>query len=65
MILTGGQDPQIPPPGNCTCAIVDPEFAVDITGVYLDRVQREVKPGGDFLLCQPLSDENIFETILL
>ena len=33
------------------------EFAVDIAGVGLDRVQRQEKPGGDFLIGQPFGDE--------
>ena len=43
--------------GNRTCPVVGTEFAVDIAGVNLDCVQREVKPVSDFLIGQPLGDE--------
>jgi hypothetical protein len=33
------------------------EFAIDIAGVDLDRVQREEQPGSDFLIAQPFGDE--------
>jgi hypothetical protein len=33
------------------------KFAVDVAGVSLDCVQREVKLAGDFLIGQPLGDE--------
>jgi hypothetical protein len=33
------------------------ELAVDIAGVDLDRVQREEKPGSNFLIGQPFGDE--------
>ncbi len=37
--------------------MVSAEFTIDIAGVNLDRVQREVQPIGDFLIGQPLGDE--------
>lgn len=36
--------------GNHLRPVVGAELAVDIAGVGLDRVQREEKPGSDFLL---------------
>jgi hypothetical protein len=55
--LDGGQDPQSPCPGTRLCSIIDSEFALDITGVGLDRVQREEKPGSDSLIGPPFGDE--------
>ena len=43
----GGQDTQSSRSGNRLRPAVDTEFAVDVAGVGLDRVQREEKPGSD------------------
>ena len=37
-------------PGNRLRPVVDTEFTIDIAGVDLDCVQREEKPGTDFLI---------------
>ena len=55
--LDGGQDPQGSSPGDCLRPVVGVEFAIDIAGVGLDRVQREEKPGSDFLIGQSFGDE--------
>ena len=46
--LDGGQDTQSFGLDNRLRPVVDTEFAVDIAGMRLDRVQREEKPGSDF-----------------
>jgi hypothetical protein len=51
------QDPQGSAPGNRLCAILDCKFGEYIAGVDLDRVQREIEPGSDFLVGQPFGDE--------
>jgi hypothetical protein len=53
----GAQAPQSSSPGNCLRPATDTEFAVDIAGVGLDRVQREEQPGRDLAIGQSLSDE--------
>ena len=56
-LLGGGQNSKSSCLGNSLCTVVDTESAIDIAGVDLDRVQKEVKPGGDFLIGQPFGDE--------
>ena len=53
----GGQKTQSSCPGNRLRPAVDIEFAIDIARVDLDRIQREIKPGRDFWIGQPLRDE--------
>jgi len=55
--LNGGQEPQSSCPGNRLRPIVGVEFAVDITGVDLNRIQREEKLGCDFRIGQPFGEE--------
>ena len=50
------QDPQSFSLGNRLCAIGDSKFRVDIACVNLDRMQREIQPGSDFLIGQPFGD---------
>ena len=42
---------------DCLGSAINTEFAINIAGVDLDRVQREVKPGSDLWIGQPFSDE--------
>jgi hypothetical protein len=49
----GGQETQSSGPGNRLRPVVDAEFAIDIAGVGLDRVQREEEPGSDLGIGQP------------
>ena len=55
--LVGEQDPQSPSLGTRLRPVIDTEFAVDVAGVDLDRVQREEKPGSDLWIGQPFGDE--------
>lgn len=52
-----GEESQISSLGSRLGPAVDPQFAVDIAGVDFDRVQRQEKPGTDFLIGQSLGDE--------
>ena len=55
--LGGEQNPQSPCPGNRTCPVVDAKLAIDVAGVGLDRVQRELEPGRDLGVGQPFGDQ--------
>jgi len=60
-----GQNPQISCPGNRVRPAAGTEFAVDITGVGLDCVQREKKPGSDLSIGQSFGDELEYFTLAL
>lgn len=51
------QDPQGSAPGDRLGAILDRKLGEYIASVNLDRMQREIKPGCDFLIGQPFGDE--------
>lgn len=55
--LDRAQNPQSPCPSNGPRPAVDAEFAVDITGVDLDRIQRQKKPGSDFWVGKPFGEK--------
>jgi len=63
--LGEGQNPQSFGPDNRLRPAVDTEFAVDITGVGLDCVQREKKPGSDLSIGQSFGDELEYFTLAL
>src|SRR4028118_124949 len=54
--LDGGQHTQRSRPSNRLRPVVDGELAVDIAGMDLDRMQREVEPGRNLLIGQPFRD---------
>ena len=55
--LSLSYDTQCPGLSHRLGAVLDAQFAIDVAGMNLYGVQREIKPVSDFLIGQPFSDE--------
>ncbi len=51
--LGEGQNTRSSRPGHSLRPAVDIEFAIDVTGMDLDRVQREIKPLSNLSIGEP------------